>query len=89
MSRNGTSAIYKPTYYLGIVYAKLATSRSFVGVSTYHPNLEVLCLERVWNTRSATKISSLRPSGGQKYICLKVFPMTRTTSKAEHECTHE
>ena len=33
MSRNGTSAIYKSTYYLGIVYMKLATnwkaSRSF------------------------------------------------------------
>ena len=26
MSRNGTSAIYKSTYYLGIVYAKLATT---------------------------------------------------------------
>jgi hypothetical protein len=25
MSRNGTLAIYKSTYYLGIVYAKLAT----------------------------------------------------------------
>jgi hypothetical protein len=26
MSRNGTSAIYESTYYLGIVYAKLATN---------------------------------------------------------------
>ena len=25
MSKNGTSAIYKSTYYLGIVYVKLAT----------------------------------------------------------------
>ena len=70
MSRNGTSAIYKSTYYLGIVHVKLATNRKLRGVLTYLPNLEVLCLEHIWNTRSVTTISSLRlrPSGDQKYI---------------------
>jgi hypothetical protein len=40
------------------------------GVSAYLPNLEALCLECVWNTCSATTISSLRPRplSGQKYI---------------------
>ena len=63
MSRNGTSAIYESTYYLGIVYVKLATEQKLHGVSTYLPNLEALCLKHVWNTLSATKISSprLRP----------------------------
>jgi hypothetical protein len=70
MSRNGTSAIYGFTYYLGIVYVKLATKWKLYRVSTYLPNPEVLCLERVWNTCLATTISSPkpRPSGGQKYI---------------------
>ena len=70
MSRNGTSSIYEFTCYLGIIYAKLATERKLRGVSTYLPNSEVLCLERVWNTCWATTISSLRPRplGGQKYI---------------------
>jgi hypothetical protein len=70
MSRNSTSAIYESTYYLGIVYAKLATEWKLRRVSTYLPNLEVLCLERVKKTNLATTISSQRPrpSGGQKYI---------------------
>jgi hypothetical protein len=70
MSRNGTSAIYKSTYYLGIVYAKLATNQKLHGVSTYLPILKALCLEHIWKTCSATTISNrrLRPSGGQKYI---------------------
>ena len=70
MSRNGTSSIYESTCYLGIIYAKLATKRKLRGVSTYLPNTEALCLEHVWNTCSATTISSLRlrPLGGQKYI---------------------
>jgi hypothetical protein len=70
MSRNGTSAIHESTYYLGIVYAELATKWELHRVSTYLPNLEALCLECVWNTHSATMISSsrLRPLGGQKYI---------------------
>ena len=70
MSRNGTSSIYKSTCYLGIIYAKLATKQKLRGVSTYLPNSEVLCLERVWNTRLAIMISSPRPRplGGQKYI---------------------
>jgi hypothetical protein len=89
MSRNSTSAIYKSTYYLGIVYVKLATNQKLCGVSTYLPIPEVLCLECIWNTRSATMISSprLRPSGGQKYIpmihpwrgqysCRCTFPFT-------------
>ena len=69
MSRNGTLVIYEFTYYLGIVYAKLATKWKLCGVSTYLPNLEALC---VWNTCSATAISDLRlrPSGGQKYISM-------------------
>jgi hypothetical protein len=69
MSRNDTSAIYKSTYYLGIVFTKLATDH---GVSTYLPILEALCLEHVWNTRSATTISSPRPRplGGHKYISM-------------------
>ena len=72
MSRNGTSAIYKSTYYLGIVYVKLATNQKLHVVSTYLPNLEALCLECIWNTHSATMISSPRPrpSGGQKYISM-------------------
>jgi hypothetical protein len=70
MFRNGTSAIYKSTYYLGIVYAKLATKWKLCRVSTYLPNPEALCLECIWNTHSATTISSsrLRPLCGQKYI---------------------
>ena len=52
MSRNGTSAIYKSTYYLGIVHAKLATNRKLHGVSIYLPNPEALCLEHVPNTSS-------------------------------------
>jgi len=70
MSRNGTSAIYKSTDYLGIVHVKLATERKLRGVSTYLSDLEVLCLEHIWNTHSATMIPSLRPRplGGQKYI---------------------
>jgi hypothetical protein len=70
MSRNGTSAIYESTYYLGIVYAKLAINWKFCGVSTYLPIPEAHCLEHVWNTCLATTIPSLslRPSGGQKYI---------------------
>ena len=73
MSINGTSAIYESTDYLRIVQAKLATEWKLCGVSTYLPDLEALCLEHIWNTRSATMIPSLRlrPSGGQKYI-----PMT-------------
>jgi hypothetical protein len=72
MSRNSTPVIYKSTYYLGIVYAKFATKQKLCRVSTYVPNLEVLCLEHIWNTCSATMISSLRPrpSGGQKYISM-------------------
>ena len=72
MSRNGTPAIYEFTYYLGIVYVKLATKQKLHGVSTYLPNLEVLCLEHIWNTHLATMISNprLRPSGGQKYILM-------------------
>jgi hypothetical protein len=70
MSKNGTSAVHKSTYYLGIVYMKLATKWKLHIVSTYLPNLEVLCLECVWNTHLATTISglSMRPSSGQKYI---------------------
>jgi hypothetical protein len=70
MSGNSTSAIYQSTYYLGIVYVKLATERKLCGVSTYLLNPEVLCLECIWNTHSATTISSPRPRplGGQKYI---------------------
>jgi hypothetical protein len=70
MSRNSTSAIYKSTYYLGIVHVKLATNQKFRGVSIYLPNPEALCLEHIQNTHSATAISSprLRPSGDQKYI---------------------
>jgi hypothetical protein len=34
MSRNGTSAIHESTYYLGIVYAKLATEWKLWGVLT-------------------------------------------------------
>ena len=70
MSRNSTSVIYKFTYYLGIVYAKLATKQKLCRVSTYLPNLEALCLEHIWNICSATMISipRPRPSGGQKYI---------------------
>ena len=72
MSRNSTSAIYKSRYYLGIVHAKLATNQKLCGVSTYLPNPEALCLEHIWNTRSATAISSLRlrPLGDQKYILM-------------------
>jgi hypothetical protein len=72
MFRNDTSAIYKYTYYLGIVYMKLATNQKLRRVSTYLPVLEALCLEHVWNTCLATMISSprLRPSGGQKYISM-------------------
>ena len=75
MSRNGTSAIYESTYYLGIVYAKLATKWKLRGVSTYLPILEVLCLECVQSTHSATTISSprLRPSEGQK--CIPISPL--------------
>ena len=47
MSRNGTSAIYESTYYLGIVYVKLTTEQKLHGVSTYLPNPEALCLEHV------------------------------------------
>ena len=67
MSRNSTSAIYKSTYYLGIVHAKLATNWKLRRVLTYLPNPEALCLEHIWNTCSATMISSprLRPSGDQ------------------------
>jgi hypothetical protein len=65
MSRNGNSVIYEFTYYLGIVYVKLATKWKLCRVSTYLLNLEVLCLEHVWNTCLATTISNLRlrPSG--------------------------
>jgi hypothetical protein len=35
MSRNSTSAIYKSTYYLGIVYVKFAAEQEFHRVSTY------------------------------------------------------
>ena len=44
-------------------------------VSTYLPNLEVLCLECAWNTRLATMISNprLRPLGGQKYIPMSLL----------------
>ena len=48
MSGNSTSAIYDSTYYLGIVYVKLATEQKLHGVSTYLPNLEVLCLEHLF-----------------------------------------
>ena len=70
MSRNGTSVIYNFTYYLGIVYVKLATERKLWGVSTYLPNLEPLFSEHVWNTHSTTMTFNprLRPLGGQKYI---------------------
>jgi len=72
MFRNGTSAIYESTDYLGIVQVKLATKQKFHGVSTYLSDLEVLCLECVWNTHSATSFSSPRPRplGGQKYISM-------------------
>jgi hypothetical protein len=92
MSRNSTSAIYKSTYYSGIVYAKLATNQKLRGVSTYLPIPEVLCLECIWNTHSATTISSprLRPSGGQKYIpmsplwkLVRVVTLTRNTQEDE------
>ena len=55
--------------------AKLATERKLRGVSTYLPILEALCSKRVWNTRSATMISSPRPrpSGGQEYIPMSLF----------------
>jgi hypothetical protein len=77
MSINGTSVIYEFTYHLGIVYAKLATKQKLHGVPTYLPNLEALCLEHVWNTRSATTTSNPRPRplGGRKYI-----PMSREDS---------
>jgi hypothetical protein len=58
VSRNGTSAIYESTYYLGIAYAKLATEQKLHGVSTYLPNPLALCLERVWNTHSATTLNN-------------------------------
>jgi len=68
MSRN--SVIDKSTDYLGIVQAKLATEWKLRGVSRYLPDLEVLCLEHIWNTHSATTIPSPRPRplGGQKNI---------------------
>ena len=70
MSKNCTSAVHKSTYYLGIVYTKLATKWKLHIASTYLPNLEVLCLEYVLNIHLATTISSLRlrPSSGQIYI---------------------
>ena len=70
MSRNGTSAIYESTDYLGIIHVKFATEWKLHGVSTYLSDPEALCLECVWNTRSATTIPipRPRPSGGQKYI---------------------
>jgi hypothetical protein len=49
------------TYYLGIVYTKLATKQKLCRVSTYLPNLEALCLKCIWNTHSATMTSNLRP----------------------------
>ena len=52
MSRNSTSAIYKSTYYLGIVHVKLATNWKLHRVLTYLPNPEALCLEHIWNTCS-------------------------------------
>jgi hypothetical protein len=49
MSRNSTSAIYESTYYLGIVYMKLATnwkaSRSFNLLSYSRSALFRTCLE--------------------------------------------
>jgi hypothetical protein len=57
MSRNGTSAIYESTYYLGIFYVKLATNQKCCGVSTYLPIPEVLCLERVRNTALKLRIT--------------------------------
>ena len=70
MSRKGTSAIYISMYYLEIVMRSFATERKLCGVSTYLPIPEALCSKHVWNTRSATTISSPRPRplGGQKYI---------------------
>ena len=61
-------------YYLEF-HAKLATERKLRGVSTYLPVPEALCSKHVWNTRSATTISSLRlrPSGGQK--CIPISPL--------------
>jgi hypothetical protein len=47
MSRNSTSAIYKSTYYLEMVYVKLATNQKLRGVSTYLPIPEAVCLEHV------------------------------------------
>jgi hypothetical protein len=72
MFRNSTSAIYESTYYLGIVYAKLATNQKLCIASTYLPIPEALCLEHIWNTCSATMISSLRPKPlhGQKHISM-------------------
>ena len=75
MSRNGISAIYESTYYLGIVYMNLVTEWKLCGVSTHLPNPYVLCLEHVWNTCLATMISNprLRPLGGQK--CIPMSPL--------------
>jgi hypothetical protein len=70
VSRNNTSVIYDFTYYLRIVYVKLATEWKLHGVSTYLPNLEALCSEHIWNTCLAATTSNPRPRplGGQKYI---------------------
>jgi hypothetical protein len=49
MSRNGTSAIYKSTYYLGIVYMKLATERK-LRCNEYRRELETLIPQVHWTS---------------------------------------
>ena len=62
-------------FFIQSCYAKLATERKLRRVSTYLPIPEALCSKHVWNTRSATTISSPRPrpSGGQEYIPMSLF----------------
>jgi hypothetical protein len=50
MSMNGSSVIYDFTYYIRIIYVKLATKWKLHRVSTYLPNLEGLCSEHIWTS---------------------------------------
>jgi hypothetical protein len=88
MSRNGTSVIYNFTYYLGIVYVKLAIEQKFCGASTYLPHLEALCSEHIWNTHLANTTSNLRPrpSDGRKYNSYELKRLIRNLPKT-WECS--
>ena len=69
MSRNSTWTIYKSTYYLRIVYLKLATNWKLCGVSTYHDCKKFHVTELSFMARSSKSWMIGSGGGGGMPIC--------------------